>query len=688
MKRLLLAAGVSACALAALPCFAAETATATPSASADAQPSYAPWGFDLKGRDTAVKPGDNFFGYANGTAVRDMVIPPDRTNFGAFVVLADLSEKRVHQILDDASAHAQATPADGLGKAGALYRAFMDEASVEKRGAAPLAPELADIRGLKTAADFATLQGKAQTNFQGSLFAMSIEPDAKDPTKYAITIGQAGLGLPDRDYYLAKQFAEKKAKYPGFITRMLTLAGWPDPAGSAAKILAFEQKIAEVSWSRAEDRDPDKTYNPMSFAELQKQVPGFDWAAFFKAAGLGAPDRVVLGEKSAIEKIAALAGATPIGTLQAWAAFHLATNAAPVLSKDFVAANFDFNHRELQGQPQERPRWKRAVAAVEAALGEAVGQQYVKLYYPPDARAKMEALTHDLRDAFRNRLEHNTWMSPPTKHKALEKLAAFDFQIGYPKKWRDYASLKIDAGDLYGDVERGSAFEWNYWVGHLGHKVDRDEWEMLPQTVNAYNQPTFNEVVFPAAILQPPFFNKDADPAINYGAIGGVIGHEMTHGFDDEGRKFDALGRLHDWWTPDDARRFDELSKKYGAQFAAMDILPGAHINPELTMGENIADLGGLTLAYDAYKASLHGKPAPVLDGLTGEQRVFLGWAQVWRAKLRPDAERQRLVVDPHSPPVARVNGPMPNVEGWYEAWRIQPGEKLYRGPGERVIIW
>jgi putative endopeptidase len=682
MKKLMLAAGVAFCALAAGAASAGETAK--PAAST----GYGPWGFDLSGRDTAVKPGDNFFAYADGTAVRDMVIPPDRTNFGAFILLRDLSEARVHKILEDASAHVAAAPSDGLGKAGALYKAFMDEAAVEQRGASPLAAELGQIRALKTAADFAALQGSAQSNFQGSLFSMAIEPDAKDPTKYAISLGQAGLGMPDRDYYLTKQFADKKAKYTGFITKMLTLAGWPDPAAAAQKILAFEEKIAEVSWSRAEDRDPDKTYNPMSFAELEKQAPGFDWRVFFKAAGLGKADRVVVGEKSAVEKIAALAGATPIDTLQAWSAFHLAVDAAPFLSKDFVTANFDFNSHELQGQPQQRPRWKRAGTAVQGAVGEAVGEEYVKLYFPPDARAKMLALTHDLRDAFHDRLEHNAWMSAPTRAKALEKLAAFDFQIGYPKKWRDYTGLKIDAGDLYGDVERGNAFEWNYQLGHLGHKVDRDEWDMLPQTVNAYNQPTFNEVVFPAAILQPPFFNNAADPAINYGAIGGVIGHEMTHGFDDEGRKFDAKGRLHDWWTPEDSKRFDELAKKYGAQFAAMDILPGAHINPELTMGENIADLGGLTLALDAYRASLHGKPSPVLDGLTGEQRVFLGWAQVWRAKERPDAVRQSLVVDPHSPPIARVNGPMPNVEGWYSAWNVQPGEELYRKPGDRVIIW
>ena len=359
-----------------------------------------------------------------------------------------------------------------------------------------------------------------------------------------------------------------------------------------------------------------------------------------------------------------------------------------MLSKNFVTAAFEFDNHELQGQPQQKPRWKRAVAATEAALGEAVGEAYVARYYPPDAQAKMEALTHDLRAAFRVRLQHNSWMAPETRTLAVAKLDAFDFQIGKPKKWRDYTALQIDAHDLYGDVERGTAFEWSFWLHHLGHPVDKDQWDMTPQTVNAYNQPTFNEVVFPAAILQPPFFNNAADPAINYGAIGGVIGHEMTHGFDDQGRKFDAQGRLHDWWTPADAEKFAALGKRFGAEYAAMDIIPGAHINPDLTMGENIADLGGLTLALDAYHASLHGKPAPVLDGMTGDQRVFLGWAQVWRAKVRPDRARQLLVVDPHSPPAARVNGPVANIDAWYSAFGVKAGDTLYLKPEDRVKIW
>ena len=678
MNRRILAAG-AAFSLVSVAAIAAETTQTFPTGT---------WGFDLSGMNRKVTPGNNFFEFADGTAVAGIVIPPDRTNFGAFIALADLSEQRVHAILNEASAHVADQPTDAIGKAGAMFKAFMDEAAIEKLGAAPLKSELAEITALKTPADFAALQGRAQTTFQGSLFSMDIEPDAKDPTKYSVNLGQAGLGMPDRDYYISAQFADKKAKYAAFVMKMLTLAGWADPSGSAAKVVAFEQKTAEASWARADERDPDKVYNPMTPAELAHDAPGFDWPVFLKAAELGTPDKVIVAENTAVEKIAAIVGAAPMGTLQGWAAFHLTTNAAPVLSATFVTTAFEFNNHELQGQPQQRPRWKRAVVATQAALGEAVGEAYVQRYYPPEAQTKMEALTHDLRAAFRVRLQHNSWMQPQTRELAVAKLDAFDFQIGKPKKWRDYTSLHIDAHDLYGDVERGTAFEWAFWLQHLGHKVDKDQWDMTPQTVNAYNNPVFNEVVFPAAILQPPFFDDKADPAINYGAIGGVIGHEMTHGFDDEGRKFDAMGRLHDWWTAEDAKHFDALGKRFGAEYAAMDVMPGAHINPALTMGENIADLGGLTLALDAYHASLHGQPAPVVDGMTGDQRVFLGWAQVWRAKVRPDAARQRLVVDPHSPPVARVNGPVQNIDAWYSAFDVKPRNAQYLKPEDRVKIW
>ncbi len=657
-------------------------------AGAATAPEYGPWGFDLAGQDRSARPGDDFYAYANGTAVKQLVIPADQSSYGSFNKLRDLAEERTHAILEAAAAKATALPTDPLGKAGTFYKTFMDADAVEKRGISPLKPDQVMIQAVATQADFARLCGLAPKTMLGSLFGVDITPDAKDPTKYAIYVGQAGLGLPDRDYYLAASFADKRAKYPAFVEKLLTLSGWPDAKTAAAKVVAFETKLAGAQWSRADRRDDDKTYNPLTLDALVATAPGFDWRAFFTAADLGAPAQIILTENSAIVKMAAITGATPIETLRAWAAFHLALDASPLLGKDFVDTNFEFLGKTLQGQLQERPRWKRAVHATEAALGEAVGQAYAAQYFPPDARAQMEVLTHGLRDAFARHLEHNDWMTAATRQKALAKLATFDFQVGYPKRWRDYSGLTIREGDLYGNVERSDAFEWAFWVSHLGHPVDRDLWQMLPETVNAYNDPQLNEVVFPAAILQPPFFNPTADAAINYGAIGGVIGHEMTHSFDDQGRKHDAQGRLTDWWTPADVKQFEAKAQKFGAQYARMNILPGAHINPALTMGENIADLGGLTLALDAYHASLQGKPAPVIDGLTGDQRVFLGWAQVWRMKIRDEAARQRLTVDPHSPAPARVIGPMQNIDAWYTAFGIKPGDKEYLAPKDRVKIW
>jgi putative endopeptidase len=649
---------------------------------------YGSWGFDLSGEDSKIKPGDNFYQYANGTYVKNLVIPPDQTRYGTFMALRDLSEVRTHDILVKAAATAPETPTDAIGKSGAFYKAFMDEKGAQVLGAKPLQPGLVAIRSVKDAEGFARLIGSAPKSLQSSLVDLAIQPDAKDPTQYAIYLSQSGLGMPDRDYYLTPQFADKRAKYVDYATHALQAVAWPEAAAAAKSVIDFEQEIATASWSRADSRDDDKTYNPISLADLVKSAPGFDWTAFFASADLGGQNRFILGQNTAIVKIAAIIGATPIDTLRAWAALHLIINASPYLSSDFVDADFMFFNKTLQGQPQNRPRWKRAVRATEAALGDAIGQAYVAAYYPPEARAKMEVLTGGLREAFKRHLEHNDWMSPATKAKALEKLSTFDFQIGYPKKWRDYSGLTIRANDMYGNVARGTAFDWAFQTGHLGKPVDRDQWEMYPQTVNAYNEPLLNEVVFPAAILQPPFFNAEADPAVNYGAIGGVIGHEMTHSFDDQGRKHDAHGRLNNWWTKEDEARFEEKAKKFGAQYAAMDIMPGAHINPDLTMGENIADLGGLTMALDAYHASLHGKKAPVIDGLTGDQRVFLGWAQVWRLKVRDDAARQLLVIDPHSPSVARTNGPMRNVDAWYSAFDVKPGDKLYLAPADRVKIW
>lgn len=663
-------------------------ATALVLTAAIAPENFDPWGFDLAGRDTAAKPGDNFFQYANGTFVQHMQIPPDQTRYGTFNQLRDLSEARTRDILEHAAAGAGTLPTDPLAKAGAFYHAFMDEPAVEAAGAKPLALDLAHIRAVATTYDFARLIGTAPKSMQASIFELQIAPDAKDPTQYAIYVGQGGLGLPDRDYYLSSQFATKRAKYLEYVKHSLAAIGWENADATAAHVVNFEQKLAEASWTRAESRDDVKTYNPITPADLAKQAPGFDWNAFLAAADLGSPPRVVLAQNTAIVKMAGIIAATPVETLRGWAALHLVINASPYLSKSFADAHYDFFQHTLQGQPEQRPRWKRAVHATELAIGDAVGHAYADQFYPPEARDQMGQLTQDLRNAFHARLQKIDWMSSATRDKALEKLGTFDFQIGKPKKWRDYTGLTLRADDLYGDMDRATAFEWAFWVGHLNHPVDRDQWAMFPQTVNAYNEPLLNEVVFPAAILQAPFFNPKADPAINYGAIGGVIGHEMTHSFDDQGRRHDAHGRLVNWWTPDDEKRFQDRAKKFGAQYAAMDVMPGAHINPDLTMGENIADLGGLTLALDAYHASLHGQQAPVIDNLTGDQRVFLGWAQVWRMKVRDDAARQLLVIDPHSPAIARTNGPMHNLDAWYAAFNVKPGDKLYLAPNDRVKIW
>ncbi len=429
-------------------------------------------------------------------------------------------------------------------------------------------------------------------------------------------------------------------------------------------------------------------YNPMTPAELAKAAPGFPWQAFFKGAELPPLKRVIVGEKTAFPKIAAIFAKTPIATLQAWQAFDVTSNASSSLSKPFDDAHFAFYGRDLQGVPAQRERWKRATSLVSGQMGEALGHVYVDKYFPAESKAKMLSLVGDLKTALGARIKKLDWMSEATKAKALTKLGMFNVKIGYPNKWRDYSALVTKPDDLFGNVERGGAFEWRRQVARLNKPVDRDEWDMTPQTVNAYYDPTKNEIVFPAAILEPPFFDPKADPAINYGAIGGVIGHEMTHGFDDQGRKYDGTGKLTDWWTKEDAERFDARAKQLVAQYSAFQPLPGAHVNGGLTLGENIADLGGLLLALDAYHASLHGQPAPVIDGLTGDQRVFLGWAQVWKSKIRDDALRQRLATDPHSPAQLRVDGVVHNVDGWYGAYDVKPGEKLYLAPDQRVRIW
>ncbi|WP_331000034.1 M13 family metallopeptidase [Acetobacter garciniae] len=672
---------------------AAEPAATQPQAVATQEEpaSFGPWGVNLSGRDMGAKPGNDFFRYANGTYLDHLKIPADMTSYGPFNALAELSRTRVQSILNDLSTHPVANPRTIEEKLGTFYASYMDTAQVERLGAQPLAPDLDAIRALKDMAGFAALTGSGVGNFQFSPFSLSINPDAKDPTRYALNLDQAGLGLPDRDYYLKPEFAAKKKAYQAYIEKALTLADWPGAASAAQAIVAFETRLAQVHWTRAALRDPQKTYNPMTLAELGAKAPGFDWATWLRAAGLNAQGlearTLIVGEPDAMTGEARIVSTTDMDTLRAWLAFHLVDNTATYLPDRFEQARFEFT-KALSGQPTLAARWKRGVQATSAAMGMALGKVYVQRYFPPESRASMQKLTADLKNAFRERLRTNTWMSPTTRDAALHKLESFEIQVGYPNTWRDYKSLGVRQGDVYGNARNGVAYEWRYWLERLDRPVDRNEWDMTPQTVNAYNNPLFVEVVFPAAILQPPFFNPKADAAVNYGAIGGVIGHEMTHSFDDEGRQFDEHGRLKDWWTKEDAERFQKLADRLGAQYDAFEVLPGVHVNGKLTMGENIADLGGLTLALDAYHASLGGKPAPVIDGLSGDQRVFLGWAQVWREKLRDDTVRRLAVTDPHSPPQARVNIPMHNIDAWYDAWDVKPGDTLYLAPQQRVKIW
>ncbi len=644
------------------------------------------WGFDRTGMNPSIRPGVDFFLHANGAYVDALEIPADRSRFGTFDALHELSVERMRVVLERSAADAQASGDEAL--IGAFYRSFMDEAAIEAQGAKPLAADLAKVRAADSDGALARLMGETMKGFGGSIFSAYVYDDAKDPERYTVYLGQAGIGMPDRDYYLDERFAEQKAKYQAYVAQLLTLAGWADPEANAQAIVEMETKIAEVSWTRADRRDDDKTYNPFTVAELSAFAPAFPWTAFLEGADLQGATKLVAAENTAFPKIAEIYAATPLAVRKAWAAYTLTDQAAPYLSGAFVQAHHEFREKTLSGQPEQRPRWKRAVGLVDSQAGEALGRLYVADYFPPESKAKMEALVGDIKSAMEARLKGLTWMGDDTKAKALEKLSKFTVKIGYPEEWRDYSGLEIRPGDLYGNVQRASAFDWAFRVGRLDEPVDDKEWGMTPPTVNAYYSPTKNQIVFPAAILQPPFFDPDADPAINYGGIGGVIGHEITHGFDDQGRKSDGDGKLTDWWTAEDAEKFNVQAQKLGAQYSAIEPIPGLPINGQLSMGENIADLGGVLLALDAYNLSLDGKPAPVIDGFTGEQRVFLGWAQVWRGKYREDALRRQLVAGPHSPPHYRVNVPITNIDVWYDAFGVSPEDPMYVAPDARVRIW
>jgi putative endopeptidase len=658
---------------------------------------YGAWGFDISGEDGAIKPGDDFFEFANGGWLARTPIPAYKTGMSIDVLIDDLTEVQLRKIMEEAAHRADHEPKDLKGKVCAFYRAFMDENRIEALGSTPVESALTAIRTATTHEQLGRLMGRSAFDFEGSFFGISIDADPKDPTHYAVFLGQGGLGLPDRDYYLQPAFAAQLAKYQQYVEQLLQLVGWPDTAGNAAGIVAMEKRIAEVSWTKVEGLDPNNTYNPMRVSELEVFAPGFPWKQFLTEARLASTDQVIVLEKSAFPKIAAIFADAPITTLQAWLALAVVDNAGFYLSKPFADADFQFRKKTLFGQPKRAARWKRAIYTVSGGdcseecfgtMGWAVGQLYAERYFLPETKAKVEALVANLKAAFRARLEHLDWINPETKAEALKKLDTYVIKVGYPNKPRDYSNLVIRDDDLIGDVRRAAEADWAFEVGRLEKSVDRDDWVMTPQTDNAWNGPTLRDIVFPAAILQAPYFDPNADPAVNYGGIGTIIAHEMIHGFDDQGRKIDAMGALRDWWTQEDATTFETRAAMLGAQFAAFEPLPGLRINPQLTMDENIADLGGLMIALDAYHLSLRGEPAPVIDGYTGDQRFFLAYAQSFRGKLRDKALRDQLVSDYHSPRRFRVDGVVPNIDAWYRAFDVKPGDKLYLPPDKRVAIW
>ncbi|MCK8457177.1 M13 family metallopeptidase [Sphingomonas faeni] len=667
----------------AAPSPALAKAAKGPVAPKDAnKPQIGDFGFDMAGRDTSVTPGTDFFDYANGGWVKTTPIPADRSSYGMFHVLQDLSLERTRTILDGAAK----TPGD---KVGEFYTSFMDEAAVNAKGAGPVKPMLAALKATKDKTALVTEIAKLQRQGVGGLVGVGVQQDDKDPTTYVVGLGQSGIGLPDRDYYLKDdaKLATIRTAYQAYLARMLTLAGEPNAAARAAAVFNMEKGLATAHWTRIESRDADKTYNKWTAADFAAKAPGFPWTQYMTAMGVTGRPFYLVAQPSALTGEAKVFADTPINVLQDYAMLKVLRAYAPYLSSDFDKTNFAFYGTTLSGTPEQQVRWKRGVSTVSGAMGEAIGQQYVAKYFPPASKAAADDLVKNVIAAMGERLKNLEWMAPETKTKALAKLAAFTPKIGYPDKWRDYSALQIQRGDLVGNVARANAFEYDRDLKKLGQPIDRAEWFMTPMTINAYANPTMNEVVFPAAILQPPFFDPKADPAVNYGGIGAVIGHEISHHFDDQGRKYDLNGKLTDWWTPQDVARFKVFTDALVKQYDAYEPLPGQHIQGGLTLGENIADLAGLTVAYDAYHKSLGGKPAPIIDGTTGDQRFYYGWAGVWRTKFRDAALQQALLSDPHSPGHQRVLT-VRNLDPWYAAFGAKPGEKSYLAPANRVRIW
>ena len=645
------------------------------------------FGLDLSTHDPTVRPGDDFFRYANGHWLDTHEIPADRTRWGASDALVEDALQKVLTLIEALPAGAPAGSNEQ--KVGDFYRAYMDTDAINRAGLAPAQPALNAIAAARTRAELARLMGRADLALLSPV-ELHIRADEKNPDRYIVSISQGGLGLPDREYYLKTEevYSQMRAKYQAHIERMLTLAGDTDASSEAASIVQLETQIAAVQWPAAKRRERDLTYNLRTHSELNDLAPGFPWQDLLGSAGVDGQKDYIVHEVDAIAASCVLFNEVPIERWQSYLRYHYLVSVADVLPKPVDDENFDFYGRTLNGQKEQRARWKRAVSAIDESLGEAVGQIYVERYFTPAARAQAVALVENLRAAYGERIRHLSWMSASTKKVALQKLATFRPKIGYPDKWRDYTALEIRPGDAFGNAERAAAFDWRRKVVRINSPTDRDEWTMTPQTVNAQYNSTFNEIMFPAAILQPPYFDAAADPAVNYGGIGGVIGHEMGHGFDDQGSKSDARGVLRTWWQPQDEIAFKKLVDRLATQYDAFEALPGLHVNGRLTLGENIGDLGGLSVSNEAYHLSLHGRKAPVIDGLTGDQRFFLAWAQGWQSLYRDEQMRKLVVSNPHSPPQFRVNGVVRNMDAWYAAFDVQPTDRLYLPPAERVHIW
>jgi predicted metalloendopeptidase len=649
-------------------------------------------GIDRDSMDTATRAQDDLFRHMNGKWLETTQIPPDKAQYGGWLRLEDETLLQLRGIVEGFDAGGK-PPADAdARKIADLYASFMDEARIASLGAKPLEAEFARIDAIKRKDEFPALIAHLQEIGVSVPFDPQVHQDAKDSTKYVFDLSQGGLGMPDRDYYLKLKDAKLgavRAKYLAHVEKMLAMAGEARSAAAARDILALETRLARVQWTKVQNRDPVKTYNPIKLAKLSALAPGYDWKRYADAAKIeGRVDGVVVSQPSYLKGFARIARDAPLPVWKAYFKWHLLAAYAPYLPQDFVDERFAFSGTAVRGIPENRPRWKRGLAVTENSIGEALGKLYVAKYFPPEKKARMDELVKNLLITYKQSIDALGWMGPETKREAQAKLALFTPKIGYPAKWRDYSTLQIERGDLVGNVMRAQRFEYDRNLAKLGQPIDRDEWYMTPQTINAYYNPEMNEIVFPAAILQAPFFNVEADDAVNYGSIGAVIGHEISHGFDDAGSQYDGKGNLREWWTKQDHARFSDRTRALTAQYGGYSPVAGYPLNGELTLGENIADNSGLAIAYKAYRLSLHGKEAPVIDGWTGDQRFFLGWAQAWQEKTR-EAEMIRLVkIDPHSPPEFRANGAARNLAAFHSAFGTRPGDRMYVAPDKRIVIW